>query len=176
MKHPRYLIAGLALVALGLGTTSVAVASTGSQPATPETTTSTTVPASSPTLPVGTPETSAPVPVEIAPGTTVERPVCPTDGTAYGFGTCVVPDGVLPAPSTFDVEPDAPSQICTGPDGVQFECPAGYVPPTYDDPEPEREPEPEPVDVPAAPDCTAHGDPFAVECGSSLGADGEVSR
>ena len=55
------------------------------------------------------------------------RAECPTDGTVYGYGSCVVPDDVIEAPATFNVQPDAPSKVCRViATDVLFECPASY--------------------------------------------------
>lgn len=51
---------------------------------------------------------------------------CPTDGTVYEFGSCTLPDGVIPAAPSFNVQPGAPTKVCEL-EGVKWECPGSYV-------------------------------------------------
>ncbi len=54
---------------------------------------------------------------------------CPTDGTVYGYGNCVLPENVMPAPESMHVKPGAPSKVCNYNDTL-FECPASYEVPS----------------------------------------------
>lgn len=51
---------------------------------------------------------------------------CPTDGTVYEYGSCTLPDGVIPAAPSFNVQPGAPTKVCEL-NGVKWECPGSYV-------------------------------------------------
>lgn len=147
MNRFRFLLGVLAAAAIGTGLSFAGAVMDSPTTYRPPVATSTTSTSSTPppTLPVGSPESatepSSDVPVEIAPGTTVERPECPVDGTPYAFGSCVPAAGVLPAPPV--VEGGAPSQTCVYGETL-FECPAGYEPPTYES-EPPVDEEPQPA-------------------------------
>lgn len=82
-----------------------------------------------PVTPV-TPVTSVAPVAHVAPTTTTTVPPapCPTDGTEYPFGSCVVPDDVLPAPASMSVEQGAPTKVCEY-QGTKFECPASMTVP-----------------------------------------------
>lgn len=57
--------------------------------------------------------------------TTVPLSACPSDGTPFAHGSCVLGDDVAPAPDTMHVEAGAPSKVCEY-QGQRFECPANY--------------------------------------------------
>ena len=62
-----------------------------------------------------------------------ETNLCPVDGTHYPFGSCVVPEGVLPAPASMNVEQGADTKVCAS-GFIRWECPGSYEIPQGADP------------------------------------------